>query len=38
VKFRDPDGVIFDTTANGWGGAVKDPAGPSDAPPSRAHD
>jgi len=25
VKFRDPNGVIFDISANGWGGAVKDP-------------
>jgi catechol 2,3-dioxygenase-like lactoylglutathione lyase family enzyme len=24
VKFRDPNGVIFDITANGWGGASKD--------------
>ncbi|MCI0524547.1 MAG: VOC family protein [Acidobacteria bacterium] len=24
VKFRDPNGVIFDVTAHGWGGASKD--------------
>lgn len=24
VKFRDPNGVVFDITANGWGGASKD--------------
>ena len=31
VKYRDPDGVIVDLTDHGWGGAVKDPAGPSGA-------
>ena len=24
IKYRDPDGVVVDITANGWGGAVKD--------------
>lgn len=24
VKFRDPNGVVVDITANGWGGAAKD--------------
>jgi methylmalonyl-CoA/ethylmalonyl-CoA epimerase len=24
VKYKDVDGVIFDITANGWGGAVKE--------------
>ena len=24
VKYRDPDGIIFDISAHGWGGAVKD--------------
>ena len=23
-KYRDPDGVVFDLTTNGWAGAVKD--------------
>src|SRR5258706_9219497 len=23
VKYRDPDGMIFDLTANGWRGAIK---------------
>jgi len=25
VKFRDPNGVMFDISAHGWGGAVKNP-------------
>ena len=24
VKYTDPDGIIFDITHNGWGGAKKD--------------
>ncbi len=24
VKYRDPDGIVFDLSANGWGGAVRD--------------
>ena len=24
VKYRDPDGIVFDITANGWSGAAKD--------------
>ena len=24
VKYRDPDGIVFDLSANGWGGAVKE--------------
>ena len=24
VKYRDPNGIIFDISAHGWGGAVKD--------------
>lgn len=32
VKFRDPNGVIIDTTANGWGGASKDGSGVDRAP------
>jgi len=24
VKFRDPDGIVVDITANGWTGAAKD--------------
>lgn len=24
VKFRDPNGIVFDISAHGWGGAVKD--------------
>ena len=27
VKFRDPNGVIFDISHAGWGGAQKDPGG-----------
>ncbi|MBC7780391.1 MAG: VOC family protein [Proteobacteria bacterium] len=27
VKFRDPHGMIIDTTAHGWGGASKDGTG-----------
>ena len=29
-KYRDPNGIVFDLTHNGWAGAVKDvvPAGP----------
>jgi methylmalonyl-CoA/ethylmalonyl-CoA epimerase len=23
-KYRDPDGIVFDLTHNGWAGAVKD--------------
>jgi catechol 2,3-dioxygenase-like lactoylglutathione lyase family enzyme len=38
VKFRDPDGVVFDTTANGWGGAVKDPLLAGGAAAPRADD
>ena len=32
VKFRDPNGVVMDITANGWGGASKDGA-PGDQGP-----
>lgn len=28
VKYRDPDGVVVDITANGWVGAVKDAPAP----------
>jgi catechol 2,3-dioxygenase-like lactoylglutathione lyase family enzyme len=24
VKYRDPDGIVVDLSANGWGGAVRD--------------
>ena len=24
VKYQNPDGIIFDLTHNGWGGAVKE--------------
>ena len=24
VKYRDPDGIVIDLSANGWGGAVKE--------------
>jgi hypothetical protein len=27
VKFRDPNGVIFDISHAGWGGAQKNPGG-----------
>ena len=29
VKYRDPNGIIFDVTENGWGGAEKDSAPPN---------
>jgi len=32
VKFRDPLGVIIDTSAHGWGGASKDGTGQDIAP------
>jgi methylmalonyl-CoA/ethylmalonyl-CoA epimerase len=35
VKYRDPDGIIFDISAHGWGGAVKDVA-KSDKKPEAA--
>ena len=40
VKYRDPNGVIFDLTDHGWGGAVKDPetAGASAGPALRHPD
>jgi catechol 2,3-dioxygenase-like lactoylglutathione lyase family enzyme len=28
VKFFDPDGIVIDITAHGWGGAIKDPTAP----------
>ncbi len=28
VKFHDPNGVIFDISHSGWGGAQKNPGGP----------
>lgn len=27
IKYTDPDGIIFDITASGWGGALKDAHG-----------
>lgn len=27
IKYTDPDGTIFDITASGWGGALKDVSG-----------
>ena len=36
VKFHDPNGVIFDISHNGWGGAQKNPGGPgNEIGPSR---
>ncbi len=36
VKFNDPNGVIFDISHNGWGGAQKNPGGPgNEIGPSR---
>jgi len=36
VKFRDPNGVIFDISHAGWGGAQKDPGRPgNEVGPSR---
>ncbi len=33
VKYRTPEGIVFDVSANGWKGAVKDvvPAAPEEA-------
>ncbi|MFN0299252.1 MAG: VOC family protein [Burkholderiales bacterium] len=31
VKYRDPDGIVFDLSANGWGGAVKEVVPASEA-------
>ena len=31
VKYRDPDGIVFDLSANGWGGAVRDVVPASEA-------
>ncbi|MDH4066721.1 MAG: VOC family protein [Acidobacteriota bacterium] len=35
VKFRDPNGVVLDITAAGWGGASKDGTGQDDGPKLR---
>jgi catechol 2,3-dioxygenase-like lactoylglutathione lyase family enzyme len=36
VKFRDPDGIVFDLSENGWGGAQKNPgAAGNEVGPSR---
>lgn len=37
VKFRDPNGVVLDVTAAGWGGASKDGTG-TDAAPKLRHE
>lgn len=37
VKFRDPNGVVLDITAAGWGGASKDGTG-TDGSPALRHD
>ena len=34
IKYHDPNGVIFDLSTHGWGGAVKDPGDSSEAGPS----
>ena len=31
VKYRSPDGLVFDLTTSGWIGALRDPAGPNPA-------
>ena len=37
IKYRDPNGVVVDITANGWAGAVKDaPRAAGKARPARA--
>jgi catechol 2,3-dioxygenase-like lactoylglutathione lyase family enzyme len=36
IKYRDPDGVVVDITANGWGGAVKDVVAAVDNTAARA--
>lgn len=36
VKFRDPNGIVMDITANGWGGSSKDGA-PGSAGPDLRH-
>lgn len=35
VKYRDPNNVVFDITANGWGGASKDGSSPARSPKLR---
>ena len=35
VKFRDPDGIVFDMTPTGWRGAVKE-VEPADPAPKQA--
>ena len=35
VKFRDPDGIVFDMTPSGWRGAVKEVV-PADTPNKEA--
>ena len=34
VKYRDPDGIVFDITPTGWRGAVKEVV-PADAAPRK---
>jgi methylmalonyl-CoA/ethylmalonyl-CoA epimerase len=38
-KYRDPNGIVFDLTHNGWAGAVKDvvPAKEPAAEPAKSH-
>jgi lactoylglutathione lyase len=38
-KYRDPNGIVFDLTHNGWAGAVKDvvPAGAPSKEPAKSH-
>lgn len=35
VKFRDPNGVVFDISAHGWGGATKDVTPAAESPDLR---
>ena len=34
IKYTDPNGVVFDLSHHGWGGAVKDPGEANEAGPS----
>ena len=36
VKYRDPNGIVFDISAHGWGGAVKDVTETEQNPKQRA--
>jgi catechol 2,3-dioxygenase-like lactoylglutathione lyase family enzyme len=38
LKFRDPNGIVFDISAHGWGGASKDGAAKAKSPALRHED